>query len=72
MEIRIGVQNVSREVVLETDLTAAALDKKLADALNGAALDLTDVKGRRVFVPGTAIGYVEIGEEQRRRVGFGD
>lgn len=71
MEIRIGVQNVSREVVVETDLTPEAIDKKLVDAMNGAAFELTDVKGRRVFVPGTAIGYVEIGEEERRRVGFG-
>ena len=35
MEIRIGVQNVSREVVIETNLTTADIDKKLADALNG-------------------------------------
>lgn len=71
VEIRIGVQNVSREVVVETDLTQADIDKKLSDAMNGAALELTDTKGRRVFVPGNAIGYVEIGEEERRRVGFG-
>ena len=71
MEIRIGVQNVSREVVIETDLTSADIDKKVADAMSGSALDLTDVKGRRVVVPAGAIGYVEIGEEERRRVGFG-
>lgn len=71
MEIRIGVQNVSREVVIETDLTSADIDKKVADAMAGSALDLTDVKGRRVVVPAGAIGYVEIGEEERRRVGFG-
>ena len=70
VEIRIGVQNVSREVVVETDLTSAAIEKKVSDAMVGAALDLTDVKGRRVIVPGAAIGYVEIGEEERRRVGF--
>lgn len=71
VEIRIGVQNVSREVVIETDLTSAAIEKKVSDAMVGAALDLTDVKGRRVIVPANAIGYVEIGEEERRRVGFG-
>ena len=71
MEIRIGVQNVSREVVIETDLTTADIEKKVADTVLGAALDLTDVKGRRVIVPSAAIGYVEIGEEERRRVGFG-
>jgi hypothetical protein len=71
VEIRIGVQNVSREVVIETDLTSADIEKKVADAMVGAALDLTDVKGRRVIVPAGAIGYVEIGEEERRRDGFG-
>ena len=71
MEIRIGVQNVSREVVIETELTTADIEKKVADAVLGAALDLTDVKGRRVIVPSAAIGYVEIGEEERRTVGFG-
>ena len=71
VEIRIGVQNVSREVVIETELTTADIEKKVADAVLGAALDLIDVKGRRVIVPSAAIGYVEIGEEERRRVGFG-
>ena len=71
MEIRIGVQNVSREVIVETELTADAVAKKVDDAMLGAALDLTDVKGRRIVVPANAIGYVEIGEEERRRVGFG-
>ncbi len=70
MEIRIGVQNVSRELTVETDLTADAVAKRVADALAGATLDLTDVKGRRVVVPSAAIGYVELGEETKRRVGF--
>lgn len=71
MEVRIGVQNVSREVFIETDLTAADIEKKVADAIAGSALDITDVKGRRVIVPANALGYIEIGEEERRRVGFG-
>jgi len=71
VEIRIGVQNVSREVLVETELTADQVAKKVDDAMLGAALDLTDVKGRRVVIPANAIGYVEIGEEERRRVGFG-
>ncbi len=70
MEIRIGVQNVSRELTVETDLTADAVAKLVADALAGATLDITDVKGRRVVVPSAAIGYVELGEEAKRRVGF--
>ena len=52
MEIRIGVQHASREVVLETEQSAdevrAAVDAALAD---GSVLALTDKKGRQVVVP---------------------
>jgi hypothetical protein len=71
MEIRIGVQNVSREVLVETDLSADAVAKKVAAAVAGEAFDIVDTKGRRIVVPAGAIGYVEIGEEEKRRVGFG-
>lgn len=70
MEIRIGVQNVSRELVVETDLTPDAVAKLVADAVGGSTLDITDTKGRRVVVPSGSIGYVEIGEENKRFVGF--
>ncbi|WP_084129310.1 DUF3107 domain-containing protein [Demequina sp. NBRC 110055] len=71
MEIRIGVQNVAREIVIETELSGDEVASKVADAVAGATLDLTDAKGRRVVVPAGSLGYVEIGEETKRRVGFG-
>lgn len=71
MEIRIGVQNVAREIVIETELSGDEVAAKVADAVAGATLDLTDAKGRRVVVPAGSLGYVEIGEETKRRVGFG-
>lgn len=71
MEIRIGVQNVAREIVIETDMSGDDVAKAVADAVGGATLDLADTKGRRVVVPAGALGYVEIGEETKRRVGFG-
>jgi hypothetical protein len=37
----------------------------------GSELRLTDEKGRQVIVPGNVLGYVEIGAEEVRRVGFG-
>ena len=70
MEIRIGVQNVSRELVCEVDLTADAVAKLVSQAVAGGTLDLTDTKGRRVVVPAASIGYVDMGEETKRRVGF--
>lgn len=71
MEVRIGIQNVSREITLNTDMSADAVAKAVADAMAGSTLDLTDAKGRRIVVPSNAVGYVDIGEETKNRVGFG-
>lgn len=71
MEIRIGVQNVSREITIDTEMTADAVAAAVSAAVKGGTLDLTDAKGRRVVVPSAALGYVDIGEESKRRVGFG-
>ena len=72
MEIRIGVQHIAREIVLESDLSAAAVAKAVGASWTvGSVLELTDNKGRKVIVPSAAIGYVEIGSEEKRRVGFG-
>ncbi|BDZ41029.1 ATP-binding protein [Paraoerskovia sediminicola] len=72
MEVTIGVQNLGRELVVETDESAddiaAAVESALAD---GTVLKLTDTKGRRVIVPTSALGFVDIGAESQRRVGFG-
>jgi len=72
MEIRIGVQNVSREIVVETDKSSDDISALVTKALSGGVLDLMDVQGRRVVVPSSALAYVQIGEEKKRRVGFGD
>ena len=72
MEVRIGVQQAARELVLESDETPDAVAKKVADALkDGTVLDLVDEKGRRVVVPGDRLAYVEIAASEARRVGFG-
>ena len=63
MEIKIGVQNVSREITLETDETADAVAKAIADGMGGATIEFHDSKGRRVVVPSGALGYVEMGSE---------
>ena len=72
MEIKIGVQHSPREIVLDVDQTADALEKALTDATTkGNTLVLEDVKGRRVLLPAAQIAYIEIGEPTARRVGFG-
>ena len=72
MEIKIGVQNIGREIVLESNEDADSVAKIVEDAITkGSELRLNDDKGRLIIVPGNALGYVEIGAEEARRVGFG-
>ena len=72
MDVRIGIQNVAREVVVESGQTAEEVAAAVSKALTagGTELRLTDAKGRVVIVPAGVIGYVEIGAEEQRRVGF--
>jgi hypothetical protein len=71
VEVTIGVQNVARELTVETDSATAevitAVEAALAD---GGVLRLTDSRGRSVFVPGSVIGWVQVGDSEKGRVGF--
>lgn len=72
MDITIGVQNLPRELVVESDQTAEQVAAAVAAALESkTVLELVDTKGRRVIVPVATLGYVEIGAETKGRVGFG-
>ena len=72
MEVKIGVQNVAREITFESSQTADEVATLVEQAVQGGAmLRLNDEKGRTVIVPGAVIGYVEVGVETERRVGFG-
>lgn len=72
MEVKIGVRDVAGQVVLESDLSPDEVATDVRNAVaNGTVLELTDDKGRVVLVPGPLIGYVEIGAQTERRVGFG-
>jgi hypothetical protein len=72
LEIKIGIQNIGREIVLESAQDADAVATVVEEAINkGTELRLKDDKGRIIIVPGTALGSVEIGAEEARTVGFG-
>lgn len=72
MEIKVGIQHVAREITVETDETAAEVEKNLLKAMaDDTLLTLTDAKGRRVLVPVDKIAYVDLGQEHVRPVGFG-
>lgn len=72
VEIKVGIQHVAREIVIDTDQTAAEVEKSLLKALSDETiLTLTDDKGRKVLVPVDKIAYVDLGQENARPVGFG-
>ena len=72
VDITIGVQNLARELVVESDQTSEEIAQAVSAALDGKPfLELRDSRGRRLIVPTGSIGYVEIGSEEKGRVGFG-
>jgi hypothetical protein len=71
VEVKIGIQYAPRELVVETDDTAEAVEKLLADAVAAdGVLALSDTKGRRVIVPASKVAYLEIGTNALGTVGF--
>lgn len=73
MEIKIGVQHAARELVLDSPQSTDEITEAVSAALTGESkiLSLTDEGGRRVVVPADKLAYVEIGDPDARRVGFG-
>lgn len=70
MEVKIGVQNANRELVLDIDQSGDDVEKAIAHAIESGLLSLTDTKGRRVVVPADKLAYVEIGSPSVGQVGF--
>ncbi len=72
MEIKVGIQHVTREIVVETSQSAAAVEQAYTEAAaNDGLFTLNDDRGRKVIIQASSISYVDIGEEGARRVGFG-
>lgn len=73
MEIHIGIAHSAREIVFESDKTAAELEKVIADQVAGGdsgMLRLEDIKGHVFLVPTKTLTYVELTDESARKVGF--
>jgi len=76
VEVKIGVTDSARELVINSAQTPDEVEKLVATALgkgaeNAGLLSLTDDKGRRYLVQAAKIAYVQIGIADSRRVGFG-
>jgi Protein of unknown function (DUF3107) len=73
VEVKVGVKGAARELAIESTLSpeelAALVKAAVADATG--LFVLTDEKGRKIIVPADKLAYVEIGEPNERRVGFG-
>ena len=73
IEVRIGVIDSPKELILELEENA----KELVDKVNAATGEssglmwLTDSKGKQIAISVAKIAYLEIEPERPRTVGFG-
>ena len=73
MEVKIGIQSIQRELVLETPASPDEVERSLMTALsNGGMFVIRDEKGGKVLIPADKVGYVELNGTEQRRVGFGN
>jgi Protein of unknown function (DUF3107) len=73
VEVKIGIQSVPRELVVETKSSSEEVERMLAAAVaDSGVFTLSDDKGGKVLVPADKIAYLEIGGSEPRRIGFGN
>jgi hypothetical protein len=72
LEIKIGIRNLPRELSFESEQSASDVEQIIANAIESGSklVKLVDNKGKLFIVPVDALGYVEVGAEEVRRVGF--
>ena len=73
MEVKVGIQSITRELVVETPSSLDEVERSLLTALrNGGMFVVRDDKGGKILIPAEKIGYVELSGSEQRRVGFGN
>jgi hypothetical protein len=72
VEVKIGIKDTARELVVSSSQSAGEVEKLVADALaaGGGLVRLDDEKGRKYLIPTDRIAYVEIAPTEPRKVGF--
>ena len=72
MEVKIGVQNANRELIIESSQSGEDVESAVSEAIAGTTglLVLTDSRGRKVIVPADKLAYVEVGSPVSGQVGF--
>ncbi len=71
MLVTVGIQNLAREVRVETEATEEAITAAVTASLtDGAPLVIESIKGNKTYIPAATIAYVEVGPVEKRSVGF--
>lgn len=72
MEVKIGISDSPRELLINSSQAPEEVEALVSEALNGAEgiVKLTDEKGRTFLVQAAKVAYVEIGTSTAGRVGF--
>ncbi|MFI6868781.1 DUF3107 domain-containing protein [Nocardia sp. NPDC050406] len=72
MEVKIGISDSPRELLINSSQTPEEVEALVAGALKGEAgvVSLTDEKGRKYLIQASKVAYVEIGTPTSGRVGF--
>ncbi|MEV7552753.1 DUF3107 domain-containing protein [Amycolatopsis sp. NPDC089917] len=72
MEVKIGIKDTPRELVVSSSQSPDEVEELVANALRAGdgIFRLDDEKGRKYIVPTERISYVEIAPSDVRKVGF--
>ena len=73
VEIKIGIADITHEVVIDVENTVDDTVQAFSDALaeTNGLLRLADAKGRRLVIPAARVAYLDLGSAEHRPVGFG-
>lgn len=72
MEVKIGISDSPRELVISSAQTPDEVEALISGALGSGngVVTLTDEKGRKYLIQAAKVSYVEIGTSTAGRVGF--
>ncbi|WP_116045228.1 DUF3107 domain-containing protein [Amycolatopsis palatopharyngis] len=72
MEVKIGIKDTPRELVVASGQTSDEVEALVSEALNAddGLFRISDEKGRKFLIPADRIAYVEIAASDVRKVGF--
>ena len=72
MEVKIGIVDSMRELVVEVTQDVAEVQAAYEKAVKNSVLfALSDSKGRTVVVPSERVAYLDFSGETKGKVGFG-